>query len=682
MRSIALALLFIPSLALADEGMWPFNMVPTEKIKKEHGVDISKQWLDHLRLSSARLSSGGSSSFVSSKGLLLTNHHVASDCIAKLDAQGKNFMQNGYLAGKDGPEATCPDIEADVLQSMEDVTAKVTAARKPGMSDADANTAIKGAMSALEKECGEKTKLKCEVVTLYAGGRYDLYAYKRYTDVRLVFAPEVDIAFFGGDPDNFTYPRYDVDMAIFRVYDGGKPLDTTQNHLTWRQTGVKDGEMAFVSGHPGGTNRMNTVAQLEKLRDLTYPYILVALKKQRDAVYKFANEGSEEKRESREEIFGLENSIKALTGELTGLQNPALIKKKKDEETAILAKIKADPKLDAAYGKTWDDVKKVQDAMTPEMFKRYRMLERGAGSTLFQLARTLLRWPDEVSQPNEKRLREFRDSNLDSMKLELFSSAPVYGGVEVAILRSWLERADRDLAKTDPLRATIFEGKSPDVRAKEIVAQSKLFDVYARKKLFESNDALAQSSDPAIALVRALDKDARAVRKTYEDSIEAPMRTLGEKVAQATFAVMGPSTPPDATFTLRLSTGVVKGYTENGKAIPFATNFEGMYAHATGKDPYKLPPRYIEKKSKLSLKTQLNFVSTDDIIGGNSGSPVVDDKGNLIGLIFDGNLSSLPNRFVYREVTERAVSVDTSGMLEALKNVYEANDLVKELTSP
>jgi len=675
-----LATLACSGVAAADEGMWPFDMAPVAAIQKDHNVQLSPAWLEHLRLSSARLSSGGSSSFVSKKGLLLTNHHVASDCIAKVARPGVDYMSDGFLASRDGGEIACPDLEALVLVESEDVTARVTAARKPGMTDAEANVAIKGEMARAEKECSDKKHKKCEVVTLYAGGRYHLYTYDRFTDVRLVFAPEADIAFFGGDPDNFTYPRFDLDMALFRVYANGKPLEP-KHWLEWSDKGAKDGDVVFVSGHPGGTNRMSTVAQLEKLRDVTYPYYLEAIKRERDAVKRFADEGAEAKRESREAIFGEENSIKALTGYLGGLKDPALVAKRKTEEAALAAAIEKDPKLKAAYGTVFDDVKKVQAKLTPELYARYNVLERGADASLFGSARLLVRWHEETAQPNDKRLREYRDSNLETLKLELLGAAPIYGGVEVAVLRAWMERADRDLAKNDPLRAAIFHGETPERAARTLVAGSKLFDVYARRKLLEGGKAAIEAStDPMILLVRAIDGDARKLRKTYEDEIEAPMRALGEKVTQATFAVRGASLPPDATFTLRLATGVVKGYTEGGKAIPAATDFGGLYARATGKDPYKLPKRWLDRKAKVDAKVALNFVSTNDIIGGNSGSPVVDAGGKLVGLIFDGNLSSLPNRFVYREVTERAVSVDSAGMLHALRVVYDAGDLADELT--
>ncbi len=682
---LPLALAAVTALAAtarADEGMWPFNMVPKAQIQKDHGVALTDAWLDHLRLSTVRISSGGTGSFVSRGGLLLTNHHVASECIANLASATHNYMDEGFLAGRDGPEARCPNIAADVLETMEDVTDKVTAARKPQMSDADANTAMKAAMSELEKSCTEKNKAalgdaRCEVVTLYAGAKYQLYTYKRYTDLRLVFAPEAKIAFFGGDPDNFTYPRFDLDMALFRAYEGGKPV-ALKDWLTWNPAGAKDGETVFVSGNPGRTGRLSTVAQLEQLRDTVYPYVIDALKRERDLLQKLGAQGPEYEREAREELFGVQNAIKALDGYERGLRDPALMKKKRDDEAALVKAIKADPKLKAEYGTTFSDVARVE-AKVRTLYRPYFALERTGGSELLGFARTLVRWADERSLSSDKRLREYGDANMDQVKQQLFSAAPVYGAVEVVLVRAWMERAQRTLAGK-PILARILHGETPARAAQELVARSKLFDVYARKRLFAGGKAaIAASHDPAIELMRAIDPDARAIRKQYEDDVEAPMRQLGKKVAQATFAVRGQSMMPDATFTLRLSVGVVKGYTEHGKAIPFATDFTGMYAHATGKDPYALPPRWLQKKGALKLGTKLDFVSTDDIIGGNSGSPVVDAKGQLVGLIFDGNISSLPNNFIYREVTERAVSVDSSGMLEALRDVYGAGALADEI---
>lgn len=682
LAAIVAAALLAPSATRADEGMWPFNMVPRDQIQKDHGVTLTDAWLDHVRLSSVRFNSGGSGSFVSAGGLVLTNHHVASDCITKLASAQKDYLVTGYVAGKDGPEARCPDLELNQLVAIDDVTDVVKAARKDGMSDADANTATKGAMSKLEKACAEAhpgDASRCDVVTLYAGGKYHLYTYRKFKDVRLVFAPEQSIAFFGGDPDNFTYPRYDLDLAIFRVYEDDKPVAPT-DYLKWSETGPKEGDTVFVSGHPGKTDRMDTVAQLAQLRDLAFPYYLDVAGSERRALHDFARGNVEAEREIRHAIFRAENGIKAITGELAGLRDPALMKKKQDDEAALRKAVLADPKLAADYGSAWADAEKAQRTFAA-LYKRYAGLERAAGrSELFGLARALVRLPVELAKPNETRLREYRDTALDSLKFELFSTAPVYGGVEAVELRVWLDRLVKDLGAKDALVAQILAGRTTAAAAQELIAGTRLSDLYVRHALYDGGAAaVAASTDPLIAVVRLIDADARAVRRQLEDEVEGPMRQAGRKIAQASFAARGTGVYPDATFTLRLSTGVAKGYVDHGKAVPWATDFAGMYRHATGKEPLKLPPRWVEHKAALKGDVPLDFISTNDIIGGNSGSPVVSASGELVGLIFDGNLTSLPNAFVYSETTARAVSVDSAGMLEALSHVFGADAVVAEL---
>jgi hypothetical protein len=672
-----------PSVAHADEGMWPFNMVPKDQIQKDHGVTLTDAWLDHVRLSSVRFNSGGSGSFVSAGGLVLTNHHVASDCITKLASAQKDYLETGYIAGTDGPEAKCPDLELNQLIEIRDVTDAVKAANERGMTDAVANTAMKAAMSKIEKMCTDEhadanASIRCDVVTLYAGGKYQLYTYKKFKDVRLVFAPEQKIAFFGGDPDNFTYPRYDLDLAIFRVYANDKPVEA-KDYLKWSETGPKDGDTVFVSGHPGKTDRMDTVAQLARLRDVVFPYYLDQAKTDRLALNAFANGNIEATREIRHTIFRLENGIKAITGESAGLHDAALMKKKKDDEAALKKAVLADPKLSTAYGTVWDDVEKAQ-AIYGLVYKRYAALERGTRSDLFGIARSLTRLPHELALPNGERLREYRESGLDSLKFELFSSAPIYGGVEETLIKTWLDRVVRDLGAKDPLVKEILAGRTTAATAADLVAGSKLTDPYVRHALFDGGQAAVDAStDPLIRVMKLIDLDARAIRKQYEDEVEAPMRQAGQKIAQASFAVRGTGVYPDATFTLRLSTGVAKGYKEGGKVIPWSTDFAGMYKHATGAEPLKLPARWVANKSALTMTAPLDFVSTNDIIGGNSGSPVVSANGDLVGLIFDGNITSLPNAFVYSETTARAVSVDSSGMLEALSHVFGATSLVGEL---
>ena len=674
--------------ASADEGMWPFNMVPKEQIEKDHGTKLSDAWLDHVRLASVRYSSGGSGSFVSKTGLTLTNQHVAGDCIAKVASAKKDYVAEGYIAGQDGPELKCPDLELNQLVSIEDVTDKVRAAKAPGMSDAEANTAMKGVMASIEKACSDKgnaspvsrnIKTQCDVVTLYAGGKYHLYTYNKYTDVRLVFAPEEAIGFFGGDPDNFTFPRYDLDMAIFRVYADDKPL-SPKDYLKWSSEGPKDGEAVFVSGHPAATDRMDTVAQLATLRGVVFPYYIDSVHKEAAALYALGKDNLEGAREARESLRRIENGRKAIEGEEAGLRDPALMKKKTDDEAALRKAILADPKLAAAYGSVFTDIERVQKVAS-QLYKRYAALERGPyRSDIFRIARALVRLPRELATPNDRRLKEYRDSNLDSLKIELFSSAPIYGQVEVVLFKAWLDRLARDLGADDPLVKAVLAGRSTQAAAADFIAGSQLTDTHARKALFEGGALSVDAApDSLVRLVVQLDTAAREVRKRYEDEVEGPMRQAGQKIAQAVFAVRGTSVYPDATYTLRLSPGTVKGYTEHGKPVAWTTDFAGMYAHATGADPFKLPKRWLDAKASLAQKTPFDFVSTNDIIGGNSGSPVVNANAELVGLIFDGNISSLPNRFVYGESTQRAVSVDSAGMLEALRHVYGATALVSEL---
>jgi hypothetical protein len=660
--------------AHADEGMWPFEMAPLDRIQKDHGVTLTKDWLDHVRLSSVRFGNGGSGSFVSKTGLVLTNAHVASDCVGKLGNASKDYVANGFRAGPDGDELKCPDLELNVTVAMQDVTDQVRAAKLPSMNDADANTAIKAAMTGLEKGCHEQTGKKCEVVTLYAGGKYELYTYDKYTDVRLVFAPEHAIAFFGGDPENFTYPRFDYDMAIFRVYANGAALQPT-NWLEWNAAGPKENDTVFVSGHPGSTGRLETVAQLHDDRDLVLPFRLGLLREQIALLDAFGRNGSEEKREADAVTFGLRNGQKAFTGYLGALKDPALMKKKSDDEARLREAIDADPKLKTAYGTVVDEVAAVEKhAVT--IYPRYMALEWFATSKLVAMARQLVRLPAETALPNDKRLREFRDTNLDSMKLQLLAGAPIYGGVNAPLVRTWLELMARTLGANDPLVKQVLAGRTPSYAAQEIVAQTKLFDAYARRALLDGGaDAVAKSTDPLVVLLRTIDPAARAARKQWDDEVEAPLRTLGTKVAEASFAVRGTSVSPDATFTLRLSIGTVKGF----GATPWATTYGGLFAHATKADPLKLPQSWLDAKAKLDPKTPMNFVSTDDIIGGNSGSPVVDAGGKLVGLIFDGNITSLGNRYVYGDTTQRAVSVDSACILDALRTVYGEGALANEI---
>ncbi len=681
--TILLACTFICStLATADEGMWLYNAPPKDRIKAKYGFELTQPWLDHVRLSSVRFNNGGSGSFVSPDGLTFTNHHVGARCVQQLSTEGRDYIKTGFYAKTQADEAKCPDLELNQLVGIEDVTEKINAGVKPEMSAAEAAQSQRAAMSQVEKDCTTATGLRCDVVIFYAGQVYNLYKYKKYTDVRLVFAPEFGIAFFGGDPDNFTYPRYDLDITFFRVYENDKPAHL-DNHLQWSHTGVKDGDLIFVSGHPGTTGRLLTMAQLEFLRDVQYPINLKYLRRRIALLQDFSKESEENARIAKEELFSLQNSQKAITGYNSGLLDKSIMDAKDADEAKLRAAFKADPK-NARASDPWDEIAeaiKVQQSIYSELLYLERM--RGFGSHLAQVARTLVRAAAEKPKPNQTRMREFRDSNFASLEQQLFSTEPVYKSLDTAMLADSLSEMQDALGQDNPEVQKVLQGKSPSDAAKYLIANTKLDDVAVRKQLYEGGEAaIDASTDPLIAVMRAIDPAARKARQQFEDKVDSVVRRDGTLIAKARFAQNGFSQPPDATFTLRLSYGAVKGYQENGKSIPFDTNIGGAFKHAAEHDnrsPYDLPDSWMKSKSKLDLKTPLNFVSTADIIGGNSGSPTVNQKGEVVGIIFDGNIESLPWNFAFSDVQGRAVSVDSRGIQEALRKIYGAAALADEL---
>ena len=679
--SVAFSLVGLISSARADEGMWLYNTFPAEKVQKQYGFLPTQEWLDHLRSSSVRFNNGGSGSFVSADGLAFTNHHVGADCIEKLATSGADYMKAGFYAKSQAEEAKCPDLELNVLVGIEDVTAKVKAGAKKSMSTADVGQAQRSAMSALELDCASSTGLRCDVVTLYSGEVYNLYKYKKYTDVRLVFAPEFAAAFFGGDPDNFTFPRYDLDITFFRIYENGKPVHL-DNYLRWSNVGVKEGDLIFVSGHPGRTDRQETVAQIMFLKDVDFPARLANYKRRIDALQKFSAESTENARVAQEDIFGLQNSQKAIGGEYKALQNTAVLLKmhtaEREQEQAYVAKHAGEPN-------PWEEISnavKVNREIYDSLMYVERM--RGFTSDLAGYARTLVRVAAEKPKPNGDRLREYRDSALPSLEQALFSTAPVYKSLETVTLTTGLAQLKDALGIDDPAVKAALQGKSPAEAAKALIAGTKLEDVAVRKQLYEGGKlAIDASTDPLIVLMRTVDPEAREARKRFDDEVDAVVRRDGATIVRARFAQTGFTQPPDATFTLRLSYGPVKGYEEGGKKVPYCTTFAGAFQHAEehgNKPPYELAPSWIKMKSKLNLQTPLNFVSTADIIGGNSGSPTVNKAGEVVGIIFDGNIQSLALDFYYDDRQARAVSVDSRGIIEALRNIYGANGLADELT--
>ena len=666
----------------AEEGMWLFTNPPRAMLRERYGFDPTDAWLRHLQRSAVRFNDGGSGSFISADGLVLTNHHVGASALQKLSSAEHDYLADGFHAKSQADELRALDTELNVLQSIEDVTAKVQAAVRPEMTGAEAHEARRAAINTIEKQSLDATGLRSDVVTLYHGGLYHLYRYKRYTDVRLVFAPEQAIAFFGGDPDNFEYPRYDLDICLFRVYENGHPAKIS-DYLHWSPSGAAEGDLVFVAGHPGHTDRMDTVAHLEYIRDSELPRSLQRLFRKEVLLQSFSRRSRENARRAESELFGVENGRKARGGQLAGLQDPAIMARKVADEKELRARAARDPKLSKNLA-AWDDVASAIDAWG-KIDVELGLLEnqQAFDSRLFGIARTLVRMAAEDTKPNAKRLPEFTESSRPSLEQKLFSEAPIYDDLETLKLADslsfWIEKQGAN----DPLVEKVLAGKSPRERAAELISTTKLKSVAERKRLAAGGEAAIEAStDPLIELARTVDPAARAIRKKYEEQVHEPLQQAYAKIAAVRFALSGTDSYPDATFTLRLAFGEVRGYTEGGATIPAWTTISGLYRHSAeheNQPPYRLPERWIEAKEHLDLATPMNFVSTADIIGGNSGSPVVNRKGELVGLIFDGNIQSLVLDFIYTAKQARAVAVDSRGILESLRKVYGANDLADEI---
>ncbi len=673
--------------------MWLFNAFPGDKVQATYGFKPSQEWLDHVRLSSAR-APNGSSSFVSPDGLIFTNHHIAQGCIHDLSTGGKDYMKNGFYVPTRAEEPKCPGVEFVVLEGIEDVTAKVNAASKPGMSSAEAGKAEREVMSALEKDCSING-MRCDVVTLYSGALYHLYKYKTYSDIRLVMAPEFDIAFFGGDPDNFEYPRYDLDISFFRAYENGEPAKTP-NYLKWSKTGIKDGDLVFVSGHPGRTSRLLTMDQLEYLRDYSYPMMMRTFDNRVAMLQKYGAESPENARQAESDLFGTQNSQKAYVGYNSGLHDKQLMDKKAAEEKSLKAYLNGDAKLKQEYGDPWSEIRKAVEVQK-EIYKPLFYLQGGGDNdatasmatggfrgSLAGYARVLVRVTAEKQKPNGDRLRGYQDSGLPSLEQRLFSTAPIYKSLQITQLAQSLGEMQAALGANNEAVKVALAGKSPEERAKELVNGTQLQDVAFRKQLYEGGKAAVDAStDPMVVMMRGVDPYARAVRKRYDDDVDSVLRKNAGDIAKIRFAQGGLGVPPDATFTLRLSYGAIKGYQLKGQQVPWYTTLGGAYEHAANhgsNPPYELPASWTNSKPALDLKTPFDTVSTPDIIGGNSGSPLINKDAEVVGIIFDGNIESLPWNFVYDDVVGRSVSTDSRAIMEVLRKVYKADALANELS--
>jgi hypothetical protein len=666
--------------ALADEGMWTFDNFPAATMRAKYGWAPDAAWLEHARLSSIRLTLGCSASLVSADGLVMTNHHCARECVSDLADAKHDYNANGFYAAAAADEKKCPAMEANQLVAISDVTQQIEAATA-GKTDRAFHEAERAAKAQIESACGTAADVRCQVVTLYAGGVYNLYKFRRYQDVRMVFAPEESIAFFGGDPDNFTFPRFDLDLSFVRIYDNGKPLHA-DNFLKFATKGVKQGDIAFTSGDPGSTERDDTLAELVLQRDYYQPFIIGAFSELRGTLTEFGTKGPEQARTSKTLLFSVENSLKAYKGRQLALVQGPLMADKARAEAQFRKRVAADPKLAASDGGAWDAVAAAV-AHQRTIFARNTLLERFPQrlSTVMNHAITLNRYAAEVGKPDGQRLEEYSNANFPALRAQVESTAPVYPEFEKTVLRWWLTKLREDLGTTDPDVQTLLSKRSPAEIADGLLDGTKLGDAALRTRLLAGGaNAINAYHDPLMDFARLLDKPARAVRTDYENNVKAVITKNSALIAKARFALEGKATYPDATFTLRLSYGAVDGYKENGHAVAPTTNFAGAYAHASGRDPFKLPESWTRAEKTVSPNAQLNFVSTNDIIGGNSGSPVIGRNGEAIGLIFDGNIQSLGGDFGYDGSVNRAVAVDVTGISEALKNIYHADRLVTELT--
>lgn len=679
---LALALLTLAGplagVSSADEGMWLPNKPPAATIKSTYGFDVTPEWLMHMQKAAVRFETGGSGSIISKDGLVMTNHHVGSDMLLKLSTKENDLIKNGFAAKTRDSEVKCPDLVVDILWEIEDVTQRVVDAANKEGDEAAKGAARRREIAAIQNESKEKSGLKAEVVTLYQGGQYHLYRYKSFNDVRLVFAPEEAAAFFGGDTDNFEFPRFNLDACFFRLYENGKPYQA-EHYLRWSEQGAAENELIFVFGHPGRTRRLYTADHLRFMRDVELPSRLAGLWRSEVNYQGFAGRSKENARIANDHIRGVSNSRKAFTGLLAGLQTPSMIAQKEKEEGQLRAKIEADENLSEKYGDAWQSISQTQESHAAIYDQRNAVNRLVGNSNLLNKAMTIVRLADELPKPNKDRLPEYNESGLEELYFQLYSPEPLHDSLETFDLALQLSNLCELFGGEDQFVAELLGGKSPSARAAELIASCTFKDPAARKKLVEGGAAaIKAANDPLLKIAAVIDPEQRALRTQYEDSVESIERSNYAKIAAAKFALLGESVYPDATFTLRLSYGTVKGL--NGIA-PF-TQMGGTFDRANERDnagEFVLPKKWWDAKDKIKLDTPFNFICTADIIGGNSGSPVVNKNGEVVGLIFDGNIDSLVGDVVYDINTNRAVAVDSRGIIESLKSVYNADELVSEM---
>jgi hypothetical protein len=618
---------------------------------------------------------------VSPGGLVLTNHHCVRTCVQNLSSNQVNYAEDGFAAATSADERPCAGVQAEILTAIEDVTSRVTAAGA-GRSGRDFVAARDAAIADIERAAcaGRETTSRCQVVSLYQGGQYKLYRYRIYSDVRLVFAPEGQAAFFGGDPDNFNFPRYDLDAAFLRLYENGRAA-ATPVHLPWKTTPPQQGEVVFVAGNPGTTQRLLTADQLESLRDAILPDTLVWQAELRGRLARFSEESAERARVAENLLFSIENSFKATRGQHQALSSAGFIEQKRRDDRSLQERAKAALAADGETGDPWAEIARVQtDRRVLSRAYTYLEVRAAYGSTLFRYARALVRAADERAKANDVRLPEYTDSRLALLERQVLGALPIYPELEAMLLAFWLSKLREQLTVDAPETKSFLGHDSPETLGARL-ARSTLGDPAVRKSLWDGGiRAVRASADPMIQYVLATDAASRAVRHDYETRVTGPSDRAAARIARARFAVSGTSTYPDATSTLRLSYGRIIGWTEPGghRVDPF-TRFGGLWERATGQFPYNLPPRVAAARGRVNDATVLNMASDNDIIGGNSGSPVIDARGRVVGAIFDGNIHSLGGAFAFDATLNRAVSVSTAAIVEALDVVYRQPALLKEL---
>ena len=679
--SMALSLAIVaPRGARADQGRWTFDNYPSKRVAATYGFTPPQPWLDHVRSASLRIAGGCSASFISPHGLVLTNHHCVVDCVEGLSTPKQDFVSAGYIAKSQADERKCPDFELDQLTQISDVTRSVQGAIA-GKTGPAANMALRSQQAKLQAGCSNNDpSIRCDVVSLYHGGVYKLYKYHRYSDVRLVFAPEFAVGQFGGDPDNFNFPRFDFDVGLLRAYDKDQPAASPE-YLKWSRNGSNAGELVFVSGNPGGTSRQLTVSQLAFERDIAFPERMPELAEYRGQLEQFMTRGPEQQREASDTLFFIANDYKASYGRQGALLDPTFFARKVQEEKRLRAAVANNPKLAAAYGSAWDDIAKIQQ-LRAQLFTRIDNIAAfDFVSNLLGDAVTLVRAAAERSKPNGERLPEYTDQALVAVQQQLEAPTPIYKDLEELNLAFLFTTLRRDLGADDPFVRKVLGNESPEQLAHRLVTGTQLTDPKVRASLYAGGAAaIASSTDPMIRFAAGIDPDLRSVRKEYEDRVTAPTRAAAERVAKARFAVYGTSVDPDATFTARLSYGTVKGFTDaEGKFVAPYTTIGGLFNRATGASPYALPESWLSAKSSLTLDTPMNLVTTNDIIGGNSGSPLIDKNAEVIGLIFDGNIFSLGGNYGYDAARNRSVAVDSRALLEGFRNVYHLDRIVSEI---